>query len=152
MELICLVGIIAIGIILIVSGIDNKNKTSSKEKYCTLKTIGEVVEVIQEYSSDDGTLYFPVVKYSINNLDFIQKIDDAHIVQKYAVGNCIDIYVNPSNAEDICTKPQLESNKIMSNFLIIFGILTLVCGVTSVGIYLVNNIILKIIINWMSML
>jgi len=156
MEVLFLLVMVAFSIAIIIFGNRIKNKTKLKEKYCTLKTTGEVVEFIKEFRKDRHErgsyyLYFPVIKYNINGLEFIKKIDFGMSTPMCAVGNYVEVYVNPNDFEDVYIKEQLGI-KGVANCLIIFGILVLVFVLVLTGIIIFSNVVIKIFINEFSVL
>lgn len=113
---------VAIGIYLLISG-------NELAKRCTEETVGTVVEIVREESTDsDGYTdytYYPVIKYQANNQTVSKKSSTGSGSSGYNVNDKVEILYNPNNVEEYIIKGDKSSNFI--------GIIFVVVGVITVG-------------------
>ena len=90
-----------IGIIFFIIGtflIINRKK---KEKNCTSKTYGKVIDIVKVRYNDVGKgysyMWHPVFEYNIGNQKLIKQSAYGRTECKYAVGQNVEIYFNPEN-------------------------------------------------------
>lgn len=90
-----------IGIIFFIIGtflIINRKK---KEKNCTSKTYGKVIDIVKVRYNSVGKgysyMWHPVFEYNIGNQKLIKQSAYGRTECKYAVGQNVEIYFNPEN-------------------------------------------------------
>ena len=98
-----------VGFMFIIVGIVTMNQGNDLKKRCTEETIGTVVEVICEsdYSTTEDTYtytYYPVIEYQVGERTISQKSRSGQYPPKYKVGDQVEIYYNPDNAEEYIIK------------------------------------------------
>lgn len=110
---------------------------------CSLKTKGEVIEIIKEpFKNIQGhglnnydCLYIPVIKYNINGLEYVKKLELGLPIQICEVGDSLDIYVDPDDPENICirnkTKITTKSNGMFSYLILVFICLVVVISIVT---------------------
>ena len=73
----------------------------NKEKNCTSKTYGKVIDIVKVRYNAVGKgysyMWHPVYEYNIGNQKFIKQSAYGRTECKYAVGQNVEIYFNPEN-------------------------------------------------------
>lgn len=140
--LVVLVGLlfVGIGIFVLVSG-------NAKVKRCTVETVGMVVEIKEERTTDsEGDYqytYYPVIRYqagdrtitkqsssgsSSNSRLSLGAVSFSSSKSKYSVNDSIEIMYNPDNVEEFIIKGDKGSN-IIGIVFIVLGSLAAVLGI-----------------------
>ena len=90
-----------VGIIFFIIGIFLIINRKKKEKNCTSRTYGKVIDIVKRrYHDVNGGysyMWHPVFEYNIGNQKFIKESAYGRTECKYAVGQNVEIYVNPEN-------------------------------------------------------
>lgn len=90
-----------IGIIFFIIGIVILKKQKTREKNCTSKTHGKVVDILKhENRGLDNTYTYswhPVFEYTIENLKYVKESLYGFSESKFAIGQDVEIYFNPEN-------------------------------------------------------
>ena len=128
-----------VGIIFIIFGIVTMNQVNDLKRRCTEETIGTVVEVICEsdYSSTEDSYtytYYPVIEYQVGERTISQKSRSGQYPPKYKVGEQVEIYYNPDNAEEYIIKGDSTPHSLGLVFVVIGSIATvvwLICSIKS---------------------
>ena len=114
-----------IGIFLLINGNELK-------KRCTAETVGTVVEIVREESTDsDGDMeytYYPIIEYKAGDSVINRKSSAGSSSSKYNVNDKVDILYNPNKAEEFIIKGDNSSN-ILGIIFIVVGIIVAIFGV-----------------------
>ena len=125
--------VILIGVIFLAVGIFMYVKGQNQTQNCTVQTVGTVVEITEEMSTDsDGDItytYYPVIKYTADDKTVRKQYSTGSSnYSKYSINDKIDILYNPSNVEEYIIKGDNSSN-IFGIIFGVVGILILLIGI-----------------------
>ena len=122
-----------IGLIFFISGIIILKNRKKKEKNCTSKTHGKVIDILKhENRGIDSTYTYswhPVFEYTIGNLKYVKESFYGFSESKFAIGQDVEILFNPENYNEFYvaneTLPRTLGRifTIIGNLLIIIAIL-----------------------------
>ena len=141
--LVVLIGLafVGVGIFILVNG-------NAKIKRCTEKTIGTVVDIKEEWTTDsdgdDTYKYYPVIMYqaggktitkqsstgtsSSSKLSIGGGITFSSSESKYKINDKITILYNPNNAEEFIIEGEQNEGFIMGIIFIVLGAITAIFG------------------------
>ena len=112
-----------IGIIFLIIGIVILNNVKKKEKNCTSKTVGKVVDVVrhENYSTNGGysSSWHPVIEYNIGDLKYKKESIYGSAESKYAIGQDIEVCYNPKDNNEYYIKGDTLPKTLGTIFTII---------------------------------
>ena len=123
--IVIIVGILfaAIGIFLFISG-------KNQEKRCTVETVGTVIEIIEDISTDsDGDethSYYPVIEYKVGDKIISKKSSTGSNPSKYHVNDKIAILYNPDKIDEYIIKGDKTSNILGIAFAVAGSIVAII--------------------------
>lgn len=132
-----------IGIIFFLIGFFMLKNRKKKEQVCTSKTIGKVIDICQQRSSNFdsysySTYFHPVFEYTVNNLIYRKQSTSGSTQSKFAINQEVDIYYDPANPHNFYT-PQDTITKNISKIFTAAGIgCILIALISGITIYFVN--------------
>ena len=121
-----------VGIIITIAGVFVMKQSDSLKQRCTEKAIGTVVEIVcrEDYDYNDDELdvyYYPVIEYQAGDITISQMSKSGQYPSKYKVGDQVEIYYNPNNAEEYIIKGDSTANFLGIGF-IVFGSISVAVG------------------------
>lgn len=132
-----------VGIIFFIIGIFLIINRKKKEKNCTLKTYGKIIDIVKVRYNDVGKgysyMWHPVFEYNIGNQKLIKQSAYGRTECKYAVGQNVEIYFNPENYNEY----YVAGENIPITLGIIFtcvGIVVLIMAFFSIILMLVSSL------------
>lgn len=136
------IGIVTlVGIMFFIIGLAMLNNRMKKEKNCTVKTNGKVIDIVKEKSNDTQgyTYYFhPVFEYNIGELKFVKKSSIGTSEQKYAIGQDVEILYNPENYHEYYVVGDNKQKRLAIIFTIV-GIIVIIISIFSALMYFNKN-------------
>lgn len=121
-----------IGIIFFIIGIVILKKRKTKEKNCTSKTYGKVVDILKHKNVDlnGGHTYswHPVFEYTIENLKYIKESLYGSSSSKFAIGQNVEIHFNPQNYNEFYIAEETLPRTLGTIFTIV-GIVLIVIAI-----------------------
>ena len=126
------IGII-VGIIFIIVGAFLFLKNNNLVKNCTEEIEATVVDMKQDFSTDDGDasyIYYPIIEYKANENNVRVTMDSGSNTPAYNIGDKITILYNPNKVKEFIVKGNKSSNIISIIFMVIgvfvtgYGVIT----------------------------
>lgn len=132
-----------VGIIFFIIGIFLIINRKKKEKNCTSKTYGKVIDIVKVRYNDVGKgysyMWHPVFEYNIGNQKLIKQSAYGKVKCNYAIGQNVEIYFNPENYNEY----YVAGENIPITLGIIFtcvGIVALIMAFFSIILMLVSSL------------
>ena len=119
---------IIVGVIFIVVGVFMYIKNNYLVKNCTVEAVATVVDMKQEFSTDDtggSYMYYPIIEYEANGNTVRVVTDNGSSTPQYNINDKINILYNPNKTKEYIVKGDKSSN--------IFSIVFMVLGVLITG-------------------
>ena len=140
--------VILTGIVFVVIGIFVTVRENAKIKRCSVETVGTVVEIKEEWSTDSEgenyLTYYPVIRYQAGDMTVTKQstssasndstLSVGGIVvtshkSKYNVNDSITVFYNPDNIEEFMIKDEKKTNTILAIVFIGLGALATILGI-----------------------
>ena len=120
-----------LGLIFFVSGVIVLKNRKKKEKNCTSKTHGKVIDILKHESK--GVNYYtyswhPVFEYTIGNLKYVKESLYGFSESKFAIGQDVEILFNPENYNEFYVATETLP-KTLGRIFTIIGILLIVIAI-----------------------
>lgn len=97
-----------LGIVFFIVGMVITKKINKREKNCTEKTHGTVINLVKHksYDKDVGPRYswHPVFEYEIRNMKYMKEYKYGSDKPKYEIGQSVELYYNPEDYNDFYIK------------------------------------------------
>ena len=128
-----------LGIVFLILGIAINNNRKKKEKRCTLKTCGKVINVVKHNNYDNSqeirtSSWYPVIEYRIGENIIKAESHYGNIKPQYKIGQEVQIYYNPQNYNEY----YIEGNKVQTTISKIFmGV-----GIAALGISIFSSLLI----------
>ena len=122
---------IIVGVIFLGVGIFMFIRNNNLIKKCTEEVDGIVVDMKEDYSSDDdGTsyIYYPIIEYKVGEEIIKGTMDKGSSNPSYKIGDKVTILYNPNNKNEFIVKGD-KSSSIFSVVFIGLGILVIILGI-----------------------
>lgn len=143
--------VILIGILFAVVGTLVLVYGNAKSKRCREETIGTIVDIKQEWSSDsDGNskyTYYPIIRYQVGERTITKQsnigttsntgysvgggVTVSFNNSKYNINDTIPVFYNPDNVEEFIIKGEKKLNFILGIVFIIMGSISVIIGIIS---------------------
>lgn len=127
------IGVIIFGIVFAIIGIFVIIKGNEQAKRCTEETVGIVIDIKEELSTDDDGrtiyTYYPVIQYTVGDRTITKKSSSGSSSMAYNLNDKVDILYNPNKVEEYIIKGDKTSN-IIGIVFIVLGIIVCIAGVT----------------------
>ena len=110
------------GLIFLTLGIFLSDANDKKKKKCTAKTNGIVSDIYVSTEGVRSTGLFPIFKYTVNSLTYVERYTHSSFPSRFAVGQEVEICYNPENPHEFYI-PGDKSPKFIKRVLYFFGIM-----------------------------
>ena len=121
-----------IGLIFFISGMIILKNRKKREKNCTSKTHGKVIDILKhETRSIDHTYTYSwhsVFEYTIGNLKYVKESFYGFSESKFAIGQDVEILFNPENYNEFYVATETLP-KTLGRIFTIIGILLIVIAI-----------------------
>ena len=127
------IGVIIIGLIFIGIGIFMFISGQNKEKNCSAETVGTVIELKEETSTDADTgrisyVYYPIIEYKAGESLVRRQSENGSSNPSYKVNDKLNILYNPNNIEEFMIQGDKSSN-LFGIGGIVLGAIAVICGI-----------------------
>lgn len=121
-----------IGIVFIIAGISAIVMSKNYEKRCTVETVGTVIEIIEDISTDsDGNethSYYPVIEYKVGERIISKKSNTGSNSFKYHVNDKIAILYNSDKIDEYIIKGD-KTAVLLGVIFIVLGFVAVIVGI-----------------------
>ena len=128
-----------LGIVFFLAGLAIRAKEKKKKAICTSKVIGTVVDIKEVHNTSldgpDSVGYVPVVSYQVNGLDYQKSSDVYNIHCKFAKGESVRVYYDPSNPGSMFIEGD-DTGKTIYTVFIAVGVLFTLVGIILLSVSL----------------
>ncbi len=126
------IGVIIVGIIFLAVGIFLFVRGKNREKNCTAETVGTIIEIKEDTSTDTDTgrityVYYPIIEYKAGESMVRRQGENGSSNPNYKVNDKINILYNPNNIEEFMIKGDNSSN-IVAIIFVILGAAVVILG------------------------
>ena len=120
-----------VGVIFLAVGTFLYFRNSYLVKNCTEEAVATVVDMREEYDSDENGMryvYYPVIEYNVGSNTIKKSLDSGSNPPAYSINEKLTILYNPNKVEEFYIKGNIMSN-IFSYVFIGLGVLVTCYGI-----------------------
>lgn len=128
------------GIIFLITGTLMLKSQKKKEKNCTEKTYGKVIDIVRLRNTGGGSssgqpaTYHPVFEYRVGDLTFVkQSLYGSTLAKnKYAIGQDVEILYNPNNGNEYLIVGFTSPKTIATIFTVVGIVVTAISFISAI--------------------